>query len=704
MLIFNWLYVDEIVRRLIQCFNSKRVTGGLFIVMNGILLIISACKQDSDKLEQAFNQADDNKEELQKVLDYYSQKPQDSLKLRASIFLIENMIGHFGYEGEEIDQYSVIFKLIDSLSHNDQKVTLDQKEYIIDSVTNVLGIMQSEKAQKVADLETINTKFLIDNIESAFHAWENAPWFKEVPFDDFCAYILPYRIKHERLEYWRSFYYNQYKDHITYSSDITTAYEHFDWLLNQGFDLSLAFENYLPYDLSMKDIEKGKIGSCTNISFFVVNGMRAVGLPVAYDYIMHWGSVNNRHYMPALVSRSNKRDLITNGNIKKDTWKLVNFSSEFVSYRHNFVPSELPEDVYIQYNKTIPKVYRYMYSRSDLLDSINKNVSDRYIAPEFKNVHLMDVTSEYLTVADVDVRVDPRAENHGVGYLCVFDIAGWQPVAISGISDGHLTFKDVGKNVVFLPTVYEDGVHIPIGPPFFVDSTGTVKKIIADRKKSRRVNLTRKYPLLAYTAYHTEILKNGRFEGANNPDFSDATTLYKINNYPFFVNFVKSGSNRKVRYVRYVAPADADFEADNIAEVTFYGEHRKRLQGKLIGMEGTDGHEIEKAFDQNLASFYENKNTRNGWIGMDLGQGNEQEIKGISFCPRNDTNNIIPDNIYELFYWGDGRWISLGRQTATDYSLRYEHVPKNALFWLRCLSSGREERIFTYGDCGQIWW
>jgi hypothetical protein len=46
----------------------------------------------------------------------------------------------------------------------------------------------------------------------------------------------------------------------------------------------------------------------------------------------------------------------------------------------------------------------------------------------------------------------------------------------------------------------------------------------------------------------------------------------------------------------------------------------------------------------------------------------------------------------------------MGKQTATDIELSFTGVPDNALLWLRCLTRGIEERIFTYKDGEQIWW
>lgn len=47
-------------------------------------------------------------------------------------------------------------------------------------------------------LKTLNSAFLIDNIELAFAVWQK-PWAKDIPFSDFCKYILPYRVQYEEV-------------------------------------------------------------------------------------------------------------------------------------------------------------------------------------------------------------------------------------------------------------------------------------------------------------------------------------------------------------------------------------------------------------------------------------------------------------------------------------------------------------------------
>ena len=88
-----------------------------------------------------------------------------------------------------------------------------------------------------------------------------------------------------------------------------------------------------------------------------------------------------------------------------------------------------------------------------------------------------------------------------------------------------------------------------------------------------------------------------------------------------------------------------------------------------------------------------------GWAGLDF--GNPIRVRKAVYTPRNQVNFIYKGYDYELFYWGDGRWNSLGRQTATADSLLYQ-APVNALLYLQCHTEGKDEHVFEYKDGKQI--
>ena len=144
----------------------------------------------------------------------------------------------------------------------------------------------------------------------------------------------------------------------------------------------------------------------------------------------------------------------------------------------------------------------------------------------------------------------------------------------------------------------------------------------------------------------------------------------------------------------------------------FYGRRtedspEELLSETVIGyppVDKDDPNPYTNAMDGNLETWFQKRVETEGWVGLDLGKGNERIITRIRFCPRSDTNFILVGDTYELFYWDNERWNSAGRQVAATGMLSFTGVPGSTLYWLRNLTRGKEERIFTYEDGKQVWW
>jgi hypothetical protein len=196
----------------------------------------------------------------------------------------------------------------------------------------------------------------------------------------------------------------------------------------------------------------------------------------------------------------------------------------------------------------------------------------------------------------------------------------------------------------------------------------------------------------------------GSFQASDKEDFTHPTVLYKISNVPQDnFNLIQLPEAGKYRFVRYMSP---DGSHGNIAEFQVFAEKSNTpLKGKVIGTNGSWANTPTKtkyaALDKNPLTFFDAAEPNNNWVGLDFGE--VHSIHSIQFLPRSDMNGIYAGDKYELFYWDYG-WKSLGKQVAEGQYLQYTAVPKNALLWLRNLTAGKEERIFTYENKKQVWW
>ena len=148
-------------------------------------LLLVACKGIADnELNEALIAAKENKKELLKVLEHYQ---NDSLKLKAAVFLIKNMT----YKG------SVYYP-------ERKKIHQIKKEAIVQGFLDETSLKEAEENiqnfsfQK--DIEYITANYLIKNIDLAFEVWNKRTWAKKYSFNEFCEYVLPYRISQEPIE------------------------------------------------------------------------------------------------------------------------------------------------------------------------------------------------------------------------------------------------------------------------------------------------------------------------------------------------------------------------------------------------------------------------------------------------------------------------------------------------------------------------
>jgi hypothetical protein len=157
--------------------NKNHLIFFLFV----IFILTTSCRHNISQIEISLIRSGDNRPELEKVIEHYSQNKQDSLKLKAAMFLIENMPIHLSLFGERVLHYQNEFREL--LNDN---VSEDQLFEVIEKFNNEKDIISE-------DINIISSDILIRNIDQAFDAWQSKPWCRHINFDEFCEYILPYK-------------------------------------------------------------------------------------------------------------------------------------------------------------------------------------------------------------------------------------------------------------------------------------------------------------------------------------------------------------------------------------------------------------------------------------------------------------------------------------------------------------------------------
>ncbi|MDD3038299.1 transglutaminase domain-containing protein [Bacteroides sp.] len=636
-------------------------------------------------LENALQQAGENRTELEKVLCRYQADPADSLKYRAACFLIENMPYYTYYKGKQLEQYLTYYTILQETRGMGISPNL-----IADSVRHMYGTFQSDSLQSYKDIETIDSTYLCNNIEWAFKVWQEQPWGSHVSFAVFCEYMLPYRIGDETLSSWRENIYKKYNpllDSLRASAvldkrdPIVAARCLLDSIRKDG----TVFTTVTPADLPHvgPEVAQFKTGSCRESSDFVVYVCRALGIPCAIDFMPIRGDENDSHQWISFIDKY--------GTL----------------YYHEFPNgvSEVRKDGICEMPKI--KVYRNTFSLNHSMQEELQKL-DTVIVPLFKNPHLADVTSFYTKDFKKELKIPESAIYKGkpgsrIAYLCASRLMEWEPVAWTKFDGRNLVFTDIQKGAVMRVATYERGRLRFWTDPFEINVSSDFH-FFTPSDSVQDVTLFAKYNLRTEEMFRNRMI-GGTFEGSNDPAFREKDILYQIDRRPERLQtVVQPYSSKTYRYVRYIGPKDSHC---NIAEVAFYTSGDTiPLKGRIIGTPGCfqkDGsHEYTNVFDGDVSTSYDYIEPSGGWSGLDL--GTPKRIEKILYTPRSYDNYIRPGDEYELFYCTKrNRWKSLGKQISKADSLAYKNVPANTLLLLKNHSRGIQERIFKYEKGIQYW-
>lgn len=649
--------------------------SALYII--SIYLLYSCHLISHHEIDHVMAFAKTNRPELEKVLTHYQ---HDSLKLKAACFLILNMPGHGSYTGKNIEVfYAGLDSLLSFPMNTDScKATVNQ---LIEHQNVLIGLKWQE------DIHTIKADFLINNIDRAFEAWQQEPFAKQLDFDGFCEYILPYRIENEPLEYWRDSitpHYNSIKNAGYFDGSEYSTYwacaEINDSLRNE-YKPRLENDNW-PLTKKYSTMKQMPYGKCHDYATQATFVLRAKGIPTAIDFTPQWPSRSLGHTWN-VIKANNGNSIIFGG-----------------------ILDEKP-GVRSHLDAKLAKVYRMTYAINK--ESLAYKRENEPIPKELASPFFIDVTSEYFKGVDVriPIRFEP-SEKRKYMYLHVFDNQRWIPVTFAEKKRGVALFKEMGKDIMYLPAYYVNIQPEPASYPFVMDLLGNIHFYQPDTDKVRTLKLNRKYPFNNTQRYSGQRMIGGQIQGSDRADFKTAQTIYTITEDPFGKR-IKAKINpegKKCRYWRYLAP---DGACGNIAELEFfYKEALYNNEGTIIGTTGSYNNmpdrTREMAFDGNPLTYFDADAERvNGaWVGMDFKK--QVCIDAIAYIPRSDDNNVFPGDEYELLYYGEKGWNSLGCKKAIDFSIIFDSVPNNAVLWLRNLTKGKEERIFTYEEDKIRWW
>lgn len=650
-----------------HCYKMKKRLYFLYL----LLLFLGSCSQnhESERLEAALNLAGNNRQELEKVLRHYA---DDSLKYKAAVFLISNMPYHTYYEGTEIKKMQELYQMCSH--HLKEEIPL-----VADSFIRRNGAINVSNLKVQNDITNINSALLTHHIDSAFGAWRHFPWGKNVSFDDFCEYVLPYRVGTEIPTKWRKDIMESWKPvtdsliekHVSNPIDVAKV------VFEKLYQRHPVFSSQMPSLPSIGPrIINYNVGSCRDMCDIILYTFRALGIPCSKDFLLS-GDYNTPHSWNNLAGKETWIDLASGTFLPASAYKDVKAKAfrESFALQANWV-DELGED-----KTEIPPLFRY---------------------PKFKDV--TDVYADGQLMQEIVIEESALTEESDKSkpyYLCIPQKQKWIPVDYCILKNGHLKFRNFKAGTVICVAQYHHGEMRPSTLPIRTFLENRKAKLVAfkpEKKLAEAVFFTKFPPI------DEPFLKNmigSVVEGANHADFSDADTLVMIKQAPSrLCSEVLLPSTKTYRYIRY---RGADGTHCDIAELSFYNSSTDtiRLKGEVIGNGDKERTEQAKALDGDLYTSYSSKAPSGSWVGLKFSK--PEMIKKVILTPRNRDNFIRRGDLYELYYWDHQKWCSLGAKEATSDNIIF-NVPKSSLLYLKDLTRGNQERIFEYKNGKQVWW
>lgn len=457
-----------------------------------LFLNITSCSSNykDTELEHALELAGKNRKTLENVLYHYK---NDSLKYQAACFLIKNMPYHYSQE----DYY---------LSPKGEKYRPDirkfeHKEKLTRHCDSLIQCGYIEKHDVIYDIFSIDSLFLIRNIDLAFMVWKK-PWAKDIPFEEFCTYILPYRAQTEKISFLRKEIMERFLPLLD-SLEVKTSLEACIALNKHLKSIVKYQETGLSFYPTIEETYQSGISRCDGICNLGTFIMRAVGIPVAVDFTI-WPKMDLGH-----------------------SWCVVWSNGRFYS----FGPGEDQPDIHAKMfsqkrNRRPAKVYRHQFNLSYYSPKISINEYRTFLDSPL----LYDVTNEYLdkpTSFQVPI-LDNNGNINEQVYLCIYNYYKWEPLAIGSYStDGICSFENVvGDNIFIVVNIINDKIQRYITAPFYVSQTGNVHLFIPQLNNKHSFTLKKRKEGRVYTLHYWDINKKSFIPIVYN-ESTDTTQIYE---------------------------------------------------------------------------------------------------------------------------------------------------------------------------------
>lgn len=318
------------------------------------------------------------------------------------------MPGHYSFRDPSIKQF---YKEVEPVLLSDSTL-----EYKLTEIKRISSSYANKANDLVPDLEIITADFLIDNIDRAFDTWENEPVAGHLTFEQFCEYLLPYKvIELQQFDNWREVLSERFDDEWKTTEYNTVQRRSTFWkgvYINRGMKYEMwsfpQSEEYTGIPLySAQGMSNFLFGDCEDFSVIATSVLRSHGIPTVIEYtpLLGWEAAGHGWY-----------SLFTDKGV-------------YLPYTWGFQVN--PGDVFFP-ERHMPKIFRRTYAANKEALKFVNNARYQYGVDPFS----IDVTSEYMATSDIEIPVNKRGLKDKYVYICTTNTNSWIPVDYGTVKGG----------------------------------------------------------------------------------------------------------------------------------------------------------------------------------------------------------------------------------------------------------------------------
>ncbi len=686
----------------------------LFIlaVVLAALLPVSADREEfSPEVEKALREAGANRKSLQSVLEAY-RKSGDKEKYKAACFLVSNMVWHrlggrvISYDAA-IDSFrraadAAYYALIKGTTAEMQEADPLHRTLMDSSAAGASRLAKYSFsdpmviAEELPDVRGLDGAFIKRQVEHAFSLRKNVERVRRMPFEDFCRYVLPYRaiggypLVAGADEYAAVF--NKYlqADTARNMTALGQRYNRALWWLKH-------YHGQYPFETLLGFPDAFFMGAqdCVDMAENGARILRSCGMPAVVEYNVAYRIWASRHFMVAIPDEQGR-------------W--MPFSPE----------SQVPSLDYSGY-RTCLNILRLHFERvPDNPYSLTMG-TDEPLPEDLSDPCVEDVSALYMDVARLSLPATGVPANRRLAYLASFTPGVGLTAVTWGVRDKDVfRFDKVVKDNIYFPVFCEEnGALSPFGTPFSLYSDNTRREgwrmEAFCRPTGRQVGVTlkRKYPRKPHLLEQARRTVGTVVLGCDTANFKYADTLAVITTVPEAEwTDITLNAERPYRYYRVAAP-DADKHL-HLSELQFLS-HKKHGYTNVCHPVPLDGGAArpdslwDRLMDEPLekcqwkAEYDGNVQTApDAWPDVTLRLEEPQWVERLRYVVKHAENGIAPGDVYMLYKWGSHGWENVWRKKAVTNSLDAGMLEVGALYWLRCVSRGKEELPFTVSADGTV--